>query len=326
MSSRAAFQAEFTRRALIPILLIASHFPARAQDPETDETIRIRTDLVTIPVVVTDGRGRRVTGLTREDFVINEDGRAVSVDYFAAGAERVAFVFALDASGSVRDSITHQREAALALFSRFGRNSRVAVLQFRERPELITTFTTDAAQVRSGFLFPALPDRRTAIFDAALAAVRLFAANGDPKERRIVILISDGLDNASRSTARDVIAEAIARQVSIYIIHLPLYTPRDGRLAPRAPSKGFRQIAEQTGGQYFMVGDAQTALDPHAELDLAPVFRAIADDLQSQYMLGYYAAEQNADGSFHRIEVRLRRSKRWRVHALRTGYMKHGSK
>ncbi|MBC7930017.1 MAG: VWA domain-containing protein, partial [Rubrivivax sp.] len=215
-----------------------------APEPSPDEVVRVNTDLVTIPVSVTDGRGLRVAGLTLSDFEIRDNGQRVEAVYFAAGAERVALLFLLDASGSTRDIITQQRETALAIFSRFGAKSHIAVMQFREQPELTLPFTTDLRRARPAFQIATLPDRRTAIFDAALASVRAFAsAARQPDERRIVVLISDGLDTASATRAAAVINEARAGGISFYVIHIPLFEPGDGRLVARRPSKGFRDLA-----------------------------------------------------------------------------------
>ena len=305
------------------LLVFAFQAHAFAQDDETDEVVRVRTDLVTVPVFVTDSRGRRVSGLLEKDFVVLDDGERVKTDYFASGAERVALVFALDASGSVRDVVERQRETALALFSRFGRGSRVAVLRFTEKPELVAALTSQPEEALAAFRFPVIAGRRTAIFDAALEAVRAFQTSG-PAERRIVILISDGLDTTSRTTHAQVITEARARNVSFYLIHLPLYAPRDGRLVVRPPARGFRDLAEKTGGRYFMLGDAKSALaDPRAEYNLAPVFQAIEEDLKGQYVLGYYPAETARDGRPHRIEVRVASTdaKKLRVETLRKDYV-----
>jgi Ca-activated chloride channel homolog len=293
---------------------------ATPQDP--DEVVRVETDLVTVPVFVTDSRGRRVAGLAREDFEVFDNGRRVEPAYFAAGAEHVSLLFLLDASGSTRDIITQQRETALALFSHFGEGSRVAVMQFRERAELKLAFTRDIKSAPRAFLIESLAESRTAIFDAALAAARAFAA-APPREaeRRIVVLISDGLDNASAFAAERAIEEARALGVTFYCIHLPLFAPRDNRLVARRPSKGFRELAERTGGQFFVVGDARTALDPRAEHDLRPIFQSIAEDLRGQYMLGYHAAAAPQPGT-HRVEVRLTNSskRRLRVRQLRETY------
>lgn len=306
------------------LLLALFQISARAQsEAVADDVIRVRTDLVVSSVFVTDARGRRIVGLTPADFAVRDDGRPVSVEYFAAGTERVALLFALDVSGSTRDVAAHQREAALALFSRFGSSSHVGVIRFADRPDLTLPFTTEGEQTQAAFLLPTISNRRTAIFDAAAAAVRAFNARASSQtERRIVILISDGLDTASTNNAQSVIREANANAVSFYVIHLPLYAPRDGRLAARPASKGFRELAEQTGGRYFLVGDAKTSLDPHAQYDLAPVFKAIEEDLNGQYVLGYYPGEAARDGHFHRIEINLSsRNRKLRVRALREGYI-----
>ena len=292
-------------------------------DPQ-EEVVRVRTDLVVIPLYVTDARGRRVSGLTQADFQVRDNGRPVEVGHFAAGAERVALLFLLDASGSTRDVVVQQRETALALFSHFGERSRVAVMQFRERPELTQPFTRDLRAARNAFQVAALPDRRTAIFDAARAAVRAFGKEaGQTAERRIVVLISDGLDTASTAAPDAVLAEARAAGVSFYVIHVPLYEPRDGRLAARRPARGFRELAEKTGGQFFVVGDARSSLDPRAEYDLSAIFRAIADDLESQYVLGYRADEEPG---LHHIEVKLSspRDRKLRVRQLRDSYENKG--
>lgn len=306
-------------------LLNCNHTASAQQEPAdpSEEVVRVRTDLVVVPVFVTDGQGRRVSGLTRQDFQVRDNNRPVEINYFAAGAEHVALLFLLDASGSTRDIITQQRETALALFSYFGERSRVAVMQFRERPELTLSFTDDLRRAPSAFQVAALPDRRTAIFDAALAAVRAFRPEvRQPGERRIVVLFSDGLDTASATPPAAVIAEARAAGVSFYVIHIPLFEPRDGRLAPRRPSTGFRELAEKTGGQLFVVGDARSSLDPRAEHDLRPIFRAIAEDLQSQYVLGYHAEAAGQEPGLHRIDVRLTtpRDRKLRVRQLREGY------
>ena len=311
------------------LLVLTTSLPfapqAFAQDSNIspDEVIRINTDLVTVPMVVTNGRGERVSGLMKNDFTVRDEGRMIDITYFGTGTDRVALAFLLDASGSTRDIIAQQRETALALLSRFGQTSRVAVLHFSSQSELVVPFTDDAAKAGSAFRLLPLPGQRTAIFDAALATAREFKINEhQPTERRIVILISDGLDTASTVTAADAIREANARNVSFYVIHLPLYTPRGGRLAARPTSKGFRELAAQTGGRFFTVGDAQSSLNPHAKYNLDPVFNAIADDLNGQYVIGYYLSSPDDARRSRRVDVALTspRHRKLRVRALREGY------
>jgi Ca-activated chloride channel family protein len=288
------------------------------------EVLSVRTDLITVPVLVTDSRGRRVAGLSQSDFSVLDNGQEVPVSNFSAGPDRVMLAFALDTSGSVRELLTRQRDAARQLLLRFGLGSRVAVMQFGEKAELSVPFTGEMAQAESAFSAQVPASRRTAIFDAAAAAVRAFDAARDyhSAERRILILISDGLDTASTTGASTVIDRAWAYDVSIYVIHLPLYAPRDGQLRVRPPSKGFRDLAEKTGGRYFLVGDPRAELDPSAPApDLAPVFQAIEEDLQGQYVLGY-SAHDAPPGNVHRIEIKLtaRDRRKLRVRALREEY------
>src|ERR1700674_5714759 len=89
--------------------VIVCSSPVPAQEVPPDDVIRVRTDLVAVPVTVTDSRVRRISDLKREDFVLTDDGRSTRIDYFASGAERIALVFVLDNSGSLREQLSRQR-------------------------------------------------------------------------------------------------------------------------------------------------------------------------------------------------------------------------
>jgi Ca-activated chloride channel family protein len=290
------------------LFLSTTLFPSSsfAQDPpaDEDEIVRVNTELLLFPIRVRDKR-KPEQKLTESDLVLKDEDGVTSGLYFSAGADRLALVFALDQSGSLREIIAQQREAALSLFARFGEKSRVAVLRFTDQPFLVADFGRDLETARSSFSFPAGANQRTAIFDAASAAVRAFDSLPRVRsERHIVILISDGLDNASSTRADTVINAALKKRVSIYVIHLPLFAPRDGRLAVREPAKGFRELAEKTGGKFFVAADAKSALSP-MPLDLTPVFRSIEEDLRSQYLLGFYIGEAAHDGRKHRFSLSL---------------------
>ena len=306
--------------ASLSLLLFSSGVPAQEQEPI--DVIRVRTDLVAVPVSVLDSRRRQVPNLKAEDFVLTDEGRKAKIDYFASGAEHVALLFAIDASGSARDIIVQQRSAALALLSRFGRGSRVAVLHFGDFVRLSVPFTTNSEGAQNSFNYKPKDNTGTAIFDAAATAVRAFDGSGGfSTERRIVILISDGLDTLSSTSYKTVIEAARLRGVSFYVIHFPLFSPRNGALAPRPPSKGFRELADQTGGHYFRIGNARSALDPRAHYDLTPVFQAIEDDLRGQYVLGFCPDEGSRDRKTHLIAVSVSKPRtRFKVNQLKTSY------
>jgi Ca-activated chloride channel homolog len=280
---------------------------AIAQDArDEDDVVRVNTELLLFPIRIRDKKGQAVAGLTETDLTLKDQDQATTGIYFTPGADRVAMLFALDQSGSLREIISQQQDAALSLFSRFSDRSSIAVLRFNDTSSLATPFTKETAAAREAFVFAAVRDRRTAIFDAAMKSVQAFETLPLVRgERRIVILISDGLDNSSRTSADSVINSALNARVSFYVIHLPLFEPRDGRLAVRSPSKGFRDLAEKTGGKYFLVGDAKSALQPRPN-DLTPIFQAIEEDLKSQYLLGFYIAESSRDNRKHVWSVSLK--------------------
>jgi Ca-activated chloride channel family protein len=280
-------------------LFVCLHSPVLAQQTvDEDEVIRVNTDLLLFPVRVRDKKGQAVPGLTEQDLLLKDQDQVTTGLYFSPGADRVALMFALDQSGSLRQVISQQREAALALFSKFGERSSVAILRFSATASLIAPFTKD---------LDAAPNQQTAIFDAAAKAVKTFEDLPRVRsERRIVILISDGLDTISRTKADSVIDAALEQRVSFYVIHLPLFEPIDGHLAVWRPSKGFRDLAEKTGGKYFLVGDAKSALTP-TQNDLTPIFQAIEEDLKSQYLLGFYISESSRDNRKHVFSVTMKR-------------------
>ena len=292
-----------------------------AQQTEPVDVISVRTDLVTVPVTVTDSRGRRVPDLKQADFALRDDGRDIKIDYFTSGAERIALAFVLDNSGSLREQLSRQSTAALELFSRFGPASSVAVIRFGQQARLLAPFSSDAVTARAAFSVPVNLSERTAIFDAAIVAIQAYAGRPENSpERRIAILISDGLDTASKANSRQVVAAANRMNVSFYVIQLPLFTPGDGHLVPRPATRGFRDLAEKTGGRFFVAGTAASALAPNTPVDLAPVFAVIEEDLHSQYVLGFYPGEKSRDGQQHRAEV-LVSNRKLKVNQLRRTYI-----
>ena len=110
----------------------------QAQEPSTnDEVVRVNTDLFVIPIRVKDKRGQAASPLTERDLVLKDEDHVTAGLTLYHGADRVALVFALDQSGSLREIVSQQREAALALAGRFGDKSQVAVIRFAERPSLV---------------------------------------------------------------------------------------------------------------------------------------------------------------------------------------------
>ena len=291
------------------VLLVSflSGFEVVAQKTEDDDVVRVTTDLSVYPIRVRKRDNHSPVSVTAASFQLRDTDGITSSFYFSSGAERVAFVFALDESGSLSQILSQQRDAALGLFNRFGKDSTVAVVRFSRQAEVVVPFGNDSAAVRDAFDFRARRNTPTAIFDAAASAVRLFEnTTRDPAERRIIILISDGLDTASRARPSDIINEARERNISFYTIQIPLFEPRNGHLAVRPAAKGFKDLAEKTGGKYFLTADASTALLPNANQDLSSVFKSIEDDLKSQYIVGFYVGAKARDGVEHKVSIVLK--------------------
>jgi VWFA-related protein len=290
---------------VVPFLFSIKSVVAQTQ-PDDSDVVRVSTDLLLFPIRIRDRHGQPVVGLTEGNLSLKDPDKVVSGLYFLSGADRLALLFALDRSGSLRQTIGQQREAALALFKHFSERSSVAVLAFAEVPKLTAPFQKGTDAANAAFqLTPAL-NQHTAIFDAAAEALKAFdSLPPNRAERRIVILISDGLDNASSYRAKDIIDAAVEKRVSFYVIHLPLFEPRDGHLMVRTPAKGFRDLGEKTGGKYFLVGDVKSALNSDRTNDLSEVFKSIEDDLRSQYLLGFYMNESSHDGRRHDFSLSL---------------------
>ena len=304
-----SFRSSPTVRSLllwISVLLVGI-CPARVVAQQTDDdVIRVTTDLSVFPIRVRTRNHHLPALVTEKSFQLKDTDGVTTSLYFSAGAERVAIVFALDESGSLREIISEQRDAALALFDRFGKTSKVAVLRFSRQPEVAVPLGDNSVAARAAFDFPARRNTPTAIFDAAASAIRLFdKTTRDPSERRIVILISDGLDNASSTKPSEVINSARERNVSFYTIQVPLFEPIDGHLAVRPASKGFKDLAEKTGGKHFLTADAKQALSPSTNQDLSSVFKSIEEDLKSQYIVGFYVSEKARDGVEHKVSIVL---------------------
>jgi Ca-activated chloride channel family protein len=291
--------------ALVCVISPATTSIAFGQEAQTDDDVlRVNTELLIFPIRVRNKQKQPVETLVENELTLIDKDKVTSGLYLRHGVDRVALIFALDQSGSTQQIISQQRDAALGLLERFGAESQVAIIRFTSTPKLAVEFGRDVSAARGAFNFPAAENQRTALFDAADLAVKSFQVLPRVRsERRIVVLISDGLDNASQRKANDVIKAAIKDRVSFYVIHLPLFTPSDGRLIVRPPASGFRDLAEKTGGMYLLARDARSALAPETNIDLAPMFKAIEDDLKSQFLLGFYLGEAANDGRRHEFSL-----------------------
>lgn len=267
--------------------------------------------LVLLPANVEDRKGRLVRGLTRDDFRLFEEQVPQAIRYFAVeDRQPVEIAFLLDVSGSMR--LAGQLEEAKEAIRFFGDDlrpeDRLALICFAdEQVAWVTEFTADRARflerlmVQEGY-------GQTALHDAVAAAPGLVAAA--TTGRKAIVLVTDGVDNASRLTTAQ--AAELARQASVPIYTIGFTTtPREllrrGETVPRL--QALATFSEETGGQLFQVHDPD---------DLKEAVARIAEELRYQYLIGYTPTRPALDGTYRR--VRLESSKRGLEIRTRAGY------
>lgn len=291
----------------------------QSQDAATPSPYPLAQEQITVTVRVTDRQGRPVNGLDCNAFrIIAQDAGTAPASLLCAPVKDTAsFGFALDASRSVRDIIRHESETGLALLSNKDAGTRWNVVWFGDAAQQKTGWTQDLRIVQKAFQNPPPASQRTALFDGVRALLDSWA-DAPRDEQRFAIIISDGLENASRNSAASVLRHAQTLGVTCYVIHLPFYTPRDGHLVARAPAEGVRELAEQTGGRYFRLGTAQDALNPRAEYDLRPIFQALTAAREGRYQISFTLPHQKG-ATEKRWRVSLsRQAKERRISILRT--------
>jgi VWFA-related protein len=259
----------------------------------------VDVDLVQITVVVTDGHGKFVTGLTRKDFVVSEDGKRQTITHFSDGKTPIELVAAIDVSSSVQPALPGMKKAAARFLAGLEEEDRVTVLGFNDNLFTLARRSTDAV-ARDRAIGRLASWGGTALYDAIVKAVEIVAGQGG---RRSIVLFTDGDDQSSHVAVDDAMMQVEGSDAVIYGVG-------QGRaVRDKDLQKLLQRIARSSGGRAFFA-------DRPAGLDEA--FAAILDDLHHQYTLAYPAPHDKRDGAWHRLSVEVPRGK-YRVRA-RQGY------
>jgi Ca-activated chloride channel family protein len=266
--------------------------------------LRIDSSLVLIPVHVTTATGASVTGLTRDSFRVSEDHVEQTISSFLLEDAPVSIGFLLDASGSMRAKLPKAAEAAAAFFRTINPEDESFLIEFGTKAKLKAPFTRNSNQIYRQIAHMA-PAGKTTLLDAIhLALIQMKKA---AYARKAIVILSDGGDNWSRHSAREVRNQLIESDVQLYamgIFDSVRAHTREERNGPRL----LDDLAEQSGGRLYTV----------EELDQLPAISTrIAHDLRNQYMLGYYSTNAARDGKYRRVTVRLAVPN---VRELRTSY------
>ena len=257
-------------------------------------TFRAHSDLVLIPVTVTDSLNRFVLGLQKEDFHLFEDGVEQSVAHFSAEDAPLSVGVLFDKSGSMTYKIGASRDAAAQLLNMLNKEDEAFLLEFADLAKVSIGFTGHTEEIRTA-LKNAQAGGLTAMLDAVDTG--LLEMKKAKNFRKAIVIVSDGGDNRSHYTAAQI--ESLVRAADVQIYALGVFEPiLSLGLTPEEASgpRLLSEIAAQTGGRAF------AAAVPG---DLPSVATRIAVELRNQYVLGYYPANKARDGKYRNVDVKV---------------------
>ena len=317
-------------------------------EKEVLDVVRVTSNLVMVPVSVTDTQGQAIHGLQTTDFRLEEEGKQQEISEIGDPEQiplDIALLFDVSSSVSQKGFFQFQQDAAAAFLRLVMKPvDKAAIFTIASQPTLVQPLTSaETAAVKMTSIPAASSSVPTAFYDSVIAAAKYLSESSPSRHRRVIVVISDGDDNFSESIKSLSIAEARATmkgevtpasslvalqdkhrravasvQQSVLKADVTFYSVNPGgpsvklnQIAMRAQS-GMSTVAEATGGTAFL---------PDGEKDLEVVFRQVAAELRGQYLLQYYSDAEVPAGQFRRIKVTVPARPQARVRA-RQGYYK----
>jgi Ca-activated chloride channel homolog len=266
--------------------------PDSLQSPVT--TFHAYTDLVLIPVTVTDTLNRFVLGLQKQDFHLYEDGAEQNVAHFSGEDAPLSVGVLFDESGSMDYKLRTSREAAVQFLKTFNKDDEVFLVEFADVAKVSIGFTPHIEEIQS-LLRNAHAGGLTAMLDAINTG--LLEMKKAKNSRKSLVIVSDGGDNRSHYTSAQI--ESLVRQADVQIYAMGVFEPYFSFAQTPEEISGPRllsEIATQTGGRAF------AAAFPG---DLPSVANRIGVELRNQYVLGYYSSNKARDGKYRKVEIRI---------------------
>jgi VWFA-related protein len=271
----------------------------RARNPKAAPStakgaLRVDTNLVLVPVSVCDPNNRPVTGLEREHFKIFDNKVEQTVTHFAMDDEPLAVGLVFDTSGSMGNKLRKSRLAAAAFFRAANPEDEFFLVEFNDLPRLAVPLTLDFDLIQNQLTFTQSRGR-TALLDAIMLAMNEMKKSA--KQRKALLIISDGGDNASRYSAAEV--RSMVRESDVLIYAIGIFEPYGARSRSPEELAGpglLSEMAEQTGGREFPVEDLS---------ELSDIAAKIGIELHNRYVLGYSPTDQQRDGRYHRVQVKV---------------------
>ncbi|MBI4459305.1 MAG: VWA domain-containing protein [Acidobacteria bacterium] len=259
-----------------------------------ERPIRVDVDLVLVTVSVVDPYNRFVTGLGPEHFEIYEDREAQKIAHFSTEDVPVSAGLLFDASGSMSDKIDKARMAVAQFFRTANPEDEFFLIGFNDRPFRVAEFEHDTSAVQNKLNFTEAKGR-TALFDAIYLGVH--EIKKAKYARKILLIFSDGGDNHSRYSERDI--KQMVREADVQVYAVGIYEPYGNRSRTPEELAGpglLNEITEMTGGRQFPVENLN---------DLPDIARKIGRELRNLYVIGYRPTNLERDGKWRRIQVKL---------------------
>ena len=295
--------------------------PVFAQN--SDDVIRVDTELAAFEVTVTDKDGRPVRGLKAEDFRVFEDGEERKIDFFEPIKKQndtrpLSIVFALDVSGSMTAEELERLRAALRTFVQnlADYQSYFAIMTFGMDVKILQSFTNRPDKLEKTFskLMKDQQGLSTHAYDAVDDAIRLLQKKSPTSvknqlPKRAIVLITDGFPVGDVVSPKTVIERANNAETSVYSVILPSFSRLQGNKKPLMTPLEASGLTEKTGGKNFYA----------TRNNYEPLFKALAEEITASYVLAFYPSEQNQrDGKFHQVKIEA--SGDYTIKQNRSGY------
>ena len=263
--------------------------PAPREEATQQPTLRVDTSLVLIPVTVNDPLNRPVTGLERENFRLYDNRAEQKITTFAMDDAPVAVGLVFDTSGSMGEKLRRSRMAAREFFKLANDQDEFFLVEFSDKPHLEVPLTRNTGEIENQLTF-SRSKGSTALLDALMLAIHEMKRS--KLDKKALLVISDGGDNHSRYTAAEV--QEIVRESDVLIYSVGVFG--GGSTPEEYGGPGLlTSISEQTGGRMY----------PANANELPDIAHAIGIDLRNRYILGFAPTNQERDGRYHRVDVRV---------------------
>jgi VWFA-related protein len=274
----------------------------RRTEPQEVQGLKLSADLVTVLATVTDAAGNHVTNLTADDFTIFEDNKRQDITgVYRENDLPLRLVFLFDTSGSIRHRFGFEQRAAARFFRQVLRPAdRAAIISVSTEPKFEVQFTSRVDDLVDA-LAQMKPGGATSLYSALVEAAQyLKPAEG----RHVIVVLSDGSDTASRASLAQAIADIHRADIAIYAVHSTGVAP-SANVQDLNGEFVLKAVAEETGGRAFFPPVQKDVEKESRELD--EIYKEIAAEVRSQYVLTYYSNSTQRDGRFRQLKVECKR-------------------